>query len=586
MSNRSSGGEGALALLAVVVVLIIFAAWIILAMVMRLIAWVVCYWFVSCTLALVVGLVAGFVAPLLVLTGRSVSKPDIATPEKVVAQQVIRHRPVGFTKHFGWDEAWPEYNPYQALRDATAVYREITLVRHWIWGKVRLRPRREMVRPDAYGNLMPVKPAVGAFSGIAWGVFVPVPFAGFLVGMYGSYALWLSIMGVVGGAVYACQQAWTLAYRWWDRAVMVRVRARVKCPHCYETNPRPTYRCPNPACAIVHHDISPGPLGIVRRRCGCGMALPTTIRAASKILVALCPSCGEPLAKGSGARRTVQLPAFGSVGAGKTRFFAAAMTAAHKQLSSSNGSLKALNEEARGFLRASAQAMENKQATEKTIHTIRPEGRPFLLAQASGRVLELQIMDAAGESFTAFDGTEELTYVNSAHAMIFVLDPLALPRVREEIGNTEHISDTLIATGNQEDAYASVVDRLRSEAIDLSKRSLAVVVTKTEIVRQLRCGNNLDPATSRGVRDWLVGIDQDGFVRRMERDFGTVRYFAVDSLALREPNDPLNPLRVLSWALTSQKVSMALLPPEGQLGYVQADEAPEPVGNDEKASLA
>ena len=152
MSNRSSGGEGALALLAVVVVLIIFAAWIILAMVMRLIAWVVCYWFVSCTLALVVGLVAGFVAPLLVLTGRSVSKPDIATPEKVVAQQVIRHRPVGFTKHFGWDEAWPEYNPYQALRDATAVYREITLVRHWIWGKVRLRPRREMVRPMRMGT--------------------------------------------------------------------------------------------------------------------------------------------------------------------------------------------------------------------------------------------------------------------------------------------------------------------------------------------------------------------------------------------------------------------------------------------------
>ena len=180
MSNRSSGGEGALALLAVVVVFILLAAWIILAMIMRLIAWVVCYWFVSCALALVVGLVAGFVAPLLVLTGRSVSKPDIATPEKVVAQQVIRHRPVGFTKHFGWDKAWPEYIPYQALRDATAVYREITLARRWVWGKIRLRPRPKMVRPDAYGNLMPVKPAVGALSGLTWGVVVPVPFAGFV----------------------------------------------------------------------------------------------------------------------------------------------------------------------------------------------------------------------------------------------------------------------------------------------------------------------------------------------------------------------------------------------------------------------
>lgn len=587
MNNRSSGGEGWLALLAIGVVFIMAMAWIIIATIMRLFAWIICYWLVSCALGFVVGLVVGVVIPLFVLTGRSASKPDIATPAKVVARQVIRHRPIGFAKYFGWDEAWPEYNPYQALRDATAVYREITLVRGWVWEKIHVRPRRTIFRPDAYGNLMPVKPAVGACSKLIWGIFIPVPFAACVVGMYGSYALWLSIMSLIGGAVYACQQTWTLAYRWWDRAVLAHVRAQVKCPHCYETNPCPTYRCPNPACTIVHHDISPGPLGIIRRRCACGTAIPTTIRSASKILVALCPSCGEPLAAGSGARLTIQLPAFGSVGAGKTRFFAAAMTAAHKQLSSSNGSLKGLNSESRGFLKASAQAMENEQATEKTIHTMRPEGRPFALTQASGRVLELQIMDAAGESFTTFDGTEELTYVNSARTMIFVLDPLALPHVREELGTTEHMSDTLIATGNQEDAYASVVDRLRSEAIDLSKRSLAVVVTKTEIVRQLRSGNNLDPADSGGVRDWLIGIGQDGFVRRMERDFGTVRYFAVDSLALREPNDPLNPLRVLSWALTSQKAAIALLPPERkQRGNVQADDAAQPVGNDEKASLA
>ena len=586
MSYRSSGGDGGLALLAIAAVIIIVMAWIIIAMIMRLIAWIVCYWLASGALALVVGLIAGFVAPLLVLTGRSVSKPDIATPEKVVAREVIRHQPVGFTKHCGWDEAWPEYNPYQAVRDAIAVYREITLVRGWVWEKVRLRPHREVVRSDAYGNLMPVEPTVGAFSKLTWGVFVPVPFAGFIGGMYGSYASWLFIMGVVGGAVYACQQAWTLAYRWWDRAVMARVRAQVKCPHCYETNPRPSYCCPNQACTIVHHDISPGPLGIIRRRCGCGTTMPTTIRAASKILVALCPSCGEPLVTGSGARRTVQLPAFGSVGAGKTRFFAAAMTAAHRELSFSNGSLKGLNTEARGFLKASAQAMESEQSTEKTIHTMRPEGRPFILAQASGRVFELQIMDAAGESFTTFDGTEELTYVNSARTMIFVLDPLALPRVNEEIGNADHIFGTLIATGNQEEAYASVVDRLRPEAIDLSKRNLAVVLTKTEVLRQFRSGSNLDPATSSGVRDWLVGIDQDGFVRRMEGDFGTVRYFAVDSLALREPDDPLNPLRVMSWALTSQKVSIALLPPKGKQRRAQTDDTPETVDDDEKVSLA
>ena len=137
----------------------------------------------------------------------------------------------------------------------------------------------------------------------------------------------------------------------------------------------------------------------------------------------------------------------------------------------------------------------------------------------------------------------------------------------------------------QEAAYASVVDRLRSEAIDLSKRNLAVVLTKTEILRNYPSGKNLDPTTTDGVRDWLNGVDQDGFVRRMEGDFGTVRYFAVDSLALREPDDPLNPLRVMDWALTSQKVPIALVSSEGKT-RPEAVDTSKVVDDDEKASVS
>ena len=141
MNNRSSYGDGGLAAIAIAVTIVIAMSWIIIATIMRMIAWIVCYMLASFALALVVGMVVGVSAPLRVLLGRSVSKPDIATPEKVVARQVIRHQPAGFTKHFGWDKAWPEYNPYQAVRDAAAVYKEITLVRGATWRKVRLSPR-------------------------------------------------------------------------------------------------------------------------------------------------------------------------------------------------------------------------------------------------------------------------------------------------------------------------------------------------------------------------------------------------------------------------------------------------------------
>ena len=153
MNNRSSYGDGGLAAIAIAVTIVIAMSWIIIATIMRLIAWIVCYILASFALALVVGMVVGVSAPLRVLMGRSVSKPDIATPEKVVARQVIRHQPAGFTKHFGWDKAWPEYNPYQAVRDAAAVYKEITRVRGAPWRKVRLSPRW-VIRYDAYGRFL------------------------------------------------------------------------------------------------------------------------------------------------------------------------------------------------------------------------------------------------------------------------------------------------------------------------------------------------------------------------------------------------------------------------------------------------
>ena len=49
-------------------------------------------------------------------------------------------------------------------------------------------------------------------------------------------------------------------------------------------------------------------------------------------------------------------------------------------------------------------------------------------------------------------------------------------------------------------------------------------------------------------------------VRRIESDFGDVRFFAIDSLVLRDLHDPLNPLRVIDWVLSSQEVPIKLLP--------------------------
>jgi hypothetical protein len=58
----------------------------------------------------------------------------------------------------------------------------------------------------------------------------------------------------------------------------------------------------------------------------------------------------------------------------------------------------------------------------------------------------------------------------------------------------------------------------------------------------------LDAADGGAVRRWLSNRGLADFVEMIERDFGTVGYFAVDSYSQRDQDDPLHPFNVLDWA--------------------------------------
>ncbi|OYN93382.1 hypothetical protein CGZ95_18640 [Enemella evansiae] len=545
-----------------------FVLWILLATVLRIFAWVVFYWAVSFSLGAVAGLVTGFILPFLVLSGRASVRPELASPEEVVAGEVIPYGPRGWLKHLPWDSAWPVYNYFQAIRDARAVRAYFRVILSKLWSQLTRGVRKsdhDSAAPDASGGSATDKArGIGksvfvSLPGILWGAIAPVPYFGFFLGSWISFAIWYLIMMAIGSLVFLGQQAATVAHRWFDRGRLRHARASVRCPHCYSESPWAFYRCSNEDCDRLHTMLNPGPLGVFGRRCGCGIRLPSTIRAAAKVLAPVCPKCLEGLVEGSGARHTVQLASFGAVGAGKTRMFAAGLVAMEDRLSELGGSLAPLTTAAGGMLDAARQAIGTGTATDKTIYVVRPEGQPLLVTDPDGRQLELQIMDASGETFMGMSGTAELTHFNSARSMMYILDPLAFDRSRQELARAGQ--GVFVAEGDQETAYASVVDRLRDENVKLKARSLAVVLTKFDVLSTLPSGATLDPASSDTVREWLISQDQDGFVRRIESDFGTIRYFAVDSLRERAVMDPLNPLQVFHWALRSQKVKLPLVPP-------------------------
>lgn len=513
-----------------------FVLWVAVAALARVFAWLLVCWIATLAGGLAVGLLTGVVLPPRVLRGHTAEKPEIATPDAVVAGKVLGDAPRGQAKHFGWDHAWPLYNPYQAKRDADAV----------------LAQARRTVK-DAFGWLFGQSPAP------VWAAVLLPAFVGFAIGAWISTALWYLVMGLLGGTVYLVQQIGVLGYRWYDHLLRRRRKATLRCAKCYRVTTTPSYRCANTSCATIHHDVRPGPLGIVHRRCGCGVSIPATVGGAAKALTGVCPFCMEDVPKGSGTRRVLPIPVIGAVGAGKTQFLSSGVVELQSRVESLSGSLTPISPLAETFVKAASAAVSSGQRVAKTPWEDQPEGVPLVL-DLQGRQLEVQLMDAAGENFVDWERSQGLGYIDTADVLLFILDPLALPPVTEQLRVANKGGVVPIAQGDPEDAYASVVDRLRAEDVRLGAKSLAIVLTKLDVLQTLPGVGSLDPSDGSTIKSWLRSNGAGGLVRRVDQDFRRVEYFAVDSYGTRDGRDPLHPVRVLDWALTTTDPRLSVLP--------------------------
>jgi membrane protein implicated in regulation of membrane protease activity len=522
-----------------------FALWVALAAIVRVFAWLLVFWIATFAAGLAVGVLTGVVLPPRVLRGEAEEKPEIATPDAVVAGKVLGDAPRGQAKHFGWDSAWPAYNPHQAKRDANAVLAQ---------AKRALK--------GAFGWLFDQDPMP------AWVAVLLPPFVGFAIGAWISTLVWYFVVGPLGGVVYIVQQIGVFGYRSFDRLTRRRRKATLRCAKCYRVTTAPSYRCSNTSCSTIHHDVRPGPLGIVHRRCGCGTSIPATVAGAAKHLVTVCPFCLQDVPKGSGTRRVLPVPVIGAVGAGKTQFLSSGVVELQSRVESLSGSLTPISPVAETFLKAASAAVTSGQRVAKTAWEDRPEGIPLILA-LQGRELEVQLMDAAGENFVDWERSQGLGYIDTADVLLFILDPLALPKVTEQLRVANKGDVVPIAQGDPEDSYASVVDRLRAEDVRLGSKSLAIVLTKLDVLQTLPGLGSVDPSDSSSIRAWLRANGADGFIRRVDQDFKRVEYFAVDSYGTRDGLDALHPVRVLDWALKTTDPRLSVIP---QLAPVPAGE--------------
>jgi len=462
----------------------------------------------------------------------------VIDPTAVRAARVRRHpTPVG---GFEPDLAWPIYFWRQVHADRAQVARLAqacfqVLLQAWIG--TFLRGRHGDVR--RWWIVLPV-PVLTLAVVVSAGLLLVVGNLLFALLVWGSTAVALAGVGLAVGGQRLAEFSWD------------RIRgADASCPKCYHVSDRPAYRCPG--CSALHRDIRPGLLGIFARRCDCGALLPTTVVRAAWRLTAVCQRCQEPLRLGAAAVRDVRIPIFGDVSAGKTRYLYAALDSLIVEGRRAGLAIDFPDEESRVQGERALALIRSGRDTDKTSEAL-PRALSCRIGRGPTGAL-LHLFDAAGERFRSAVGHDELSFLATAHGLVYVIDPFAVGMVRDRLRGNPGAEPNLAraAGGDPESAYGEVVSRLRGGGIKPQSQRLAVIVSRADLLAGLAVEL---PSGSDQVAEWLYEMGLHNLVLAAKQEFAEVRYYAVASLTTSGTTPSNDPGVALRWLLSSRGVRL------------------------------
>jgi hypothetical protein len=459
--------------------------------------------------------------------------PDLIEPSVEQAEQTTA-RPVG-PGEFAPDLAWPFYPFRQSRADAARARRNVARNNTAIW-----RPARWFSR-----------------DGKGWWVVFPVPalIISFLAlaaaTSWCCYLVYALVNAVCTGASRAALSPAAALLRAAERTRRRRIGAEMACVRCFYVTPWPAYQCPT--CFRLHHDVRPGRLGLLLRRCECGTLLPTRASRAAWRVTPVCKRCATSLPSGAGAVRDTRVPVFGDISAGKTRFLYASLNSLVATAAQAGLDVTFPDQGSREQAEFGLNVIKSGRETAKTSTS----GQVSLTIRLGfGRQSELvHLFDAAGELFRHARRPDVLRFLDDSQGLVYILDPFSIEAIWKHLGgpNASEVLLAHAAAGDPELTYDEVVSRLRDSGVPASKGRLAVVVSKADLLRSA----GLDvPADSDAIEQWLWDHDVHNLVMSAHRDFAEVKFYAVASQGVLPggPDDPGAPLR---WLLTTHGVRLA-----------------------------
>jgi hypothetical protein len=405
--------------------------------------------------------------------------------------------------HPQWDQAWPSYLTVQLDRDLKAALgmprRLLARQYRWIFARVR---EEEVLPWVLFFAPLLLLPGIAFYLGLTGAVFAA----------WAAIALVLEAVLVVPrlmvAAVIGGLRGWDWLIRWWRGAATM-------CFHCGWIGTLPAFKCPQ--CGVSHHDLRPGLLGAVERRCHCDCRLPTTIvRAAARQLAPQCPGCARNLPELTLVKPSARVAFAGPPSSGTSSLIRAAAEGLH-----TSGDVR-LATQPGDLLRVTTACCDDAFGTRY-----------------------VSLLDLDGKQFTRDPDPPQLWELRTTRRHVLMVDGVRLPYVRDLNGSSN--SETL----GVELAYRILVAQLHRYGGRVGRCALAVVVSKADLLMEVDDSVS-DPATGHSsdrVRDWLAGHGLENLVLAAERDFGSVAYFLTSTRTGAGDARWSPPERPIAWLL-------------------------------------
>jgi len=345
--------------------------------------------------------------------------------------------------------------------------------------------------------------------GFAWMAVFSILLSVVLVtGMCGFYIYFMSLWGV-------------------DRLLLMYKSIQSRCPHCKRISVVPVFVCPD--CGMEHKKLTPGPYGILKRKCSCDTCLSTTYFNGRSEYKAICPFCATDLAASDAQQYGIQL--VGGVSSGKTTFLAAFWHEYQARLKSVKSiSVTATPGNAFAELEYWFQNGDSSATTETNAKMY-----SLIHTSADKTPVQMTIYDIAGEAFTSLSSDIQQQQFKYCEGIVFVVDPTAKPNdVAETISS--FIQKFAGLKGKSSRRVSDVPVAVMISKADLYKGDIGLPKVKaihhTNAQKYADAAGNVSMELTRnGVcRKFLENNGFGNTLNLIDSEFTLVQYYAVSAM--------------------------------------------------------